>query len=217
MAPAASVYAVKVLDSHGVGDDLNVAKAIEQLPADVDIINLSLGGYTDHDTPPMAVATAMAAMGQQQRVVVAAAGNHGKTRPFWPAAFEQVLAVGAAEDASGKWTRASYSNYGPWVDATARGSNLESTFATAKTKIALGAVVSPLDPWITFKGWAEWDGTSFATPIAAALIARTMTRSGLASPADAQVELLANSPAAPQPDFANAVLLDELEGKPGPS
>ncbi len=64
VAPAASVYAVKVLDSHGVGDDLNVAKAMEQLPADVNIINLSLGGYTDHNAPPLAVATAMAAMGQ---------------------------------------------------------------------------------------------------------------------------------------------------------
>ena len=99
VAPAASVYAVKVLDSHGVGDDLNVAKAMEQLPADVNIINLSLGGYTDRDAPPMAVATAMAAMGQQQRVVVAAAGNHGKSRPFWPAAFDQVLAVGAVDEA----------------------------------------------------------------------------------------------------------------------
>ena len=98
VAPAASVYAVKVLDSHGVGDDFNVAQAMEQLPADVDIINLSLGGYTDHDAPPHGGANAMAAMGQQQRVVVAAAGNHGDSRPFWPAAFDQVLAVGAVEE-----------------------------------------------------------------------------------------------------------------------
>ena len=94
----------------------------------------------------MAVATAMAAMGQQPRVVVAAAGNHGKSRPFWPAAFDQVLAVGAVDERSGKWTRAAYSNHGPWVDATARGSNLQSTFARAKTKIALGSTISPFDP-----------------------------------------------------------------------
>ena len=49
VAPASSVYAVKVLDSHGVGDDLSVAAAIAQLPADIDIVNLSLGGYTDRD------------------------------------------------------------------------------------------------------------------------------------------------------------------------
>jgi hypothetical protein len=217
VAPAASVYAVKVLDSHGVGDDLTVAKAMEQLPADVDIINLSLGGYTDRDAPPLAVLNAMAATGQHQRVVVAAAGNHSASRPFWPAAFDQVLAVGAVDERFGKWSRAWYSNHGPWVDATARGSNLESTFASAKTKVALGSTTSPSDPTIAFRGWAAWDGTSFATPIAAAMIARTMTRNGLASPAMAQAELLNTSPAAPQPDFPHAVLIDEMESMPAPS
>ena len=98
VAPAASVYAVKVLDSHGVGDDLSVAAAMAQLPPDIDIVNLSLGGYTDRDVAPMAIATAMQAMGEQGRAVVAAAGNHGTSRPFWPAAFEPVLAVGAVEE-----------------------------------------------------------------------------------------------------------------------
>ncbi len=211
VAPSASVYAVKVLDSHGVGDDLTVAKAMQQLPADVDVINLSLGGYTDGDAPPPAVAPAMQAMGGGA-VVVAAAGNHGKTRPFWPAAFEPVLAVGAVENDGSTWWRAGYSNHGPWVDVAARGSNLESTFAREKTKVALGATTSPFDPTIAFKGWAAWDGTSFATPIAAAMIARTMTRSGLPAP-EAQLKLLANATPAP-PDFANAVQVDELQGMP---
>ena len=48
------------------------------------------------------------------------------------------------------------------------------------------------------------------------MIARTMSRSGLAAAADAQTALLASSPLAPQPDFPHAVLLDELEGKPEP-
>jgi hypothetical protein len=209
VAPSASIHAVKVLDSHGVGDDLGVAKAMEQLPADVNIVNLSLGGYTDGDVPPLAVATAAAAMGED-RVVVAAAGNHGKTRPFWPAAFDQVLAVGAVDpEKDGTWRRAEYSNHGAWVDATARGSHLQSTFTRAKTKIALGSMPGPFDPIITFDGWARWSGTSFSTPIAAALIARTITRSGLPAP-QAQTKLLANAPLAPQPDFPNAVLLDEL-------
>ncbi len=217
VAPAASVYAVKVLDSHGVGDDLNVAKAMEQLPPDVKIVNLSLGGYTDHDVPPLAVLNAMQAMGQQQRVVVAAAGNHGAARPFWPAAFDQVLAIGAVEERFAKWTRAPYSNHGPWVDAVARGSNLQSTFAREKTKVAVGSTTSPTDPTIAFRGWAEWDGTSFATPIAAAMIARTMSRNSLTSPANAQAWLEATSPTAPQPEFPNAVLLDEMEGASAPS
>ena len=212
VAPSASVYAVKVLNSHGVGDDLGVAKAMERLPADVNIVNLSLGGYTDKNVPPLAIATATAALGEN-RIVVAAAGNHAATRPFWPAAFEPVLAIGAVDEKDGAWHRAEYSNYGSWVDATARGSNLESTFTREMTKFALGSAPSPFDPIITFEGWATWDGTSFATPIAAAMIARTMTRSGLPA-SEAQTKLLTNAPLAPQPDFANAVRLDELEGMP---
>ncbi len=216
VAPAASVYAAKVLDSHGVGDDLTVARAIAQLPQDIDVINLSLGGYTNRDIAPMAIAIALEAMGEQGPTVVAAAGNQGEDRPFWPAAFDPVLAIGAVERHSGMWSRAPYSNHGTWVDAIARGSNLQSTFTRAKTKVAQGAATSPSDPTIAFDGWASWDGTSFATPIAAALLARTMSREGIPVAADAQLKLLATAPLGTQPDFPYAVLLDELEGARDP-
>ena len=155
-------------------------------------------------------------MRKQRGAVVAAAGNAGKDRPFWPAAFKQVLGAGAVEQKAGSWTRASYSNYGWWVDAAARGTNLQSTFTREKTKVAQGPQIAPTDPTITFSGWAAWDGTSFATPIAAAMLARTMSRNGLPNAAEAQAHLLASSPPAPQPDFPLAVLLDELEGQPEP-
>jgi hypothetical protein len=210
VAPSASVYAVKVLNSHGVGDDLTVAAEMAKLPQDIDIVNLSLGGYTDQDTPPLAMEEAVAAMTARNTAVVAAAGNHGKTRPFWPAAFEPVLAIGAVEDDGGSWWRASYSNHGPWVDATARGTNLESTFTHEKTLVAQGSSPAPAtDPTIQFDGWAAWDGTSFATPIAAAMLARTMTRYSIFSAVDAEAVLLTAANAAPA-DFPNAVLLDEL-------
>ncbi len=204
VAPAATVYIVKVLDSHGLGDDLTVAKAMEQLPQDIHIVNLSLGGYTDDDSGPLAIANALRIMRKQRGAVVAAAGNAGRPRPFWPAAFKQVLGVGAVEQKT-VWSRAPYSNFGWWVDAAARGTDLQSTFVREKTKVEGG-------PAIAFDGWAAWDGTSFATPIAAAMIARTMSRNGISTAAEAQTHLLATSPAAPQPDFPLAVLLDELEG-----
>jgi hypothetical protein len=47
------------------------------------------------------------------------------------------------------------------------------------------------------------------------MIARTMSCDNLGSAADARAQLLATSPPAPQPDFPQAVLLDELEGIPG--
>jgi hypothetical protein len=214
VAPAASVYVAKVLDSHGVGDDFTVAKAMARLPGDVDIVNLSLGGYTDRDEPPMAIAYATRALGAKQKVVVSAAGNNSSERPFWPAAFEQVLGVGASDEGAGKWWRADYSNYGSWVDATARGSNLESTYGRGKTKVSTTGVGGPFDSVLAFTGWASWDGTSFSTPIASAMIARMMSRKGYGSAAEAQDALLASSPRSSLADFPHAVQLDELEGKP---
>src|SRR4051794_23369823 len=173
VAPAAEVHVIKVLDSNGVGDDHAVATAMEALPQDIDIVNLSLGGYTDDDMGPLAIATALKIVRRRGGAVVAAAGNAGSDRPFWPAAFKQVLGVGAAEQKGGVWHRASFSDYGWWVDAVARGVALQSTFARGKTKQAVGSTIAPGDPTITFDGWAEWDGTSFASPITAAMLART--------------------------------------------
>jgi hypothetical protein len=210
VAPAAEVYVVKVLDSHGVGDDAAVAQAMEQLPQDIDIVNLSLGGYTDGDSAPLAIACALNAMRKQRNVVVAAAGNNASARPFWPAAFKQVLAVGAVDQKDSHWRKADFSNHGWWVDAAARGVNLASTFSKGVTKVAQSDKPDPSDPSITCEGWAAWDGTSFSSPITAAVLARTMSRNGLASAADAQAHLLSTSPPAPQPDFPLAVLVDEL-------
>mgnify|MGYP001180880013 CR=1 FL=1 len=208
VAPAAEVYAVKVLDSHGVGDDLTVATELAKLPADVDIVNLSLGGYTENDQPPLAIANVLPS---KTRIVVAAAGNHADKRPFWPAAFGPALSVGAVEDGETGFTAAPYSNFGAWVDLVARGSNLESAFAYETTLVAQGAFADPFtDPAVTFEGWAEWDGTSFATPIAAAMVARTMSRAGIGSAADAAHKLAVNSPSATLADFPNAKLIDEL-------
>jgi hypothetical protein len=89
--------------------------------------------------------------------------------------------------------------------------NLQSTFTKGKSRQATGTHPDPNDPWISFDGWAAWDGTSFAAPITAGMIARTMSRNGLTSAADAQAQLLQTSPPAPQPDFPLAVLVDELQ------
>ena len=78
-----------------------------------------------------------------------------------------------------------------------RGSNLQSTFARETTKVAQGPVIDAKhDPSISFDGWAEWDGTSFSTPIAAAMIARTMTRTGIYYAPDAAYKLRQNSSSA---------------------
>ncbi|GAA4355155.1 S8 family serine peptidase [Angustibacter luteus] len=159
VAPGLALEQRKVLTPNGFGDDLSVALGVAETTAPV--INLSLGGYTRDNRRPRALRAALAAL-DPSRVVVAAAGNNGHSRRFWPAAFHEVIAVAAYDSANGR--TADFSNYGPWVDVCAPGVSLHSSFVDGRRGDASD------DP--TFSGWAAWSGTSFAAPLVAAEIAR---------------------------------------------
>lgn len=162
VAPEVRIRHAKVLTPEGVGDDATITLRVATDPAPV--INLSLGGYTADDQPPTGLASAMAKLGNSA-VVVAAAGNNGSPRPFWPAAFQPVVAVGALDTTSGSPQRASWSNYGHWVNVYAPGVNVRSTYLNGEWKLATDPA-----PW-HLGGWAHWSGTSFAAPQVAAEIA----------------------------------------------
>ncbi len=165
VAPGLRIRHARVLDPEGLGDDAMIALRVATDPAPV--INLSLGGYTADDQPPTGLASAMAKLGNSA-VVVAAAGNNGSSRPFWPAAFNLVVAVGALDTTSGGQQRASWSNYGHWVDVYAPGVNVRSTYLSGEWKLATDPA-----PW-HLGGWAHWSGTSFAAPQVAAEIAKAV-------------------------------------------
>jgi subtilisin family serine protease len=170
VAPDLVINAYAVLDPDGVGDDVAIADAIRRVasrPAAVPVINLSLGGYTFDDNPMPVIA---AILGELPRttVVVAAAGNFGSSRPFWPAAGREVVSVGAFDDPYGVPVPTPWSNVGPWVDVLSLGQDLLSTYVVGDYPIAPGSDVHFPKP----HPFARWSGTSFAAPLVAAEIAR---------------------------------------------
>jgi subtilisin family serine protease len=107
------------------------------------VINLSLGGPGESPLLHAAVQYAV----QRDVVVVASSGNEGNGVEQYPAAFPEVIAVGAADD-TGKVV--AFSSYGDWLDLAAPGFEVASTVPG---------------------GYAIGDGTSFAAPIVAGVAA----------------------------------------------
>lgn len=165
VAPDSVVSVYRALDSEGIGTEESVACAILQAAADgADIINLSLGTETYKDRPPVAIEAALEAI-PDHVVVVAAAGNQGSERPYWPAAFKRVIGVAALDELG---EPASWSNRGPWVNMSTRGAGVVSTFVHGLESTARDP--TPED-FRSTRPWAMWSGTSFAAPQISGLIA----------------------------------------------
>ena len=100
-------------------------------------------------------------------VFVGAAGNEGSCVEQYPAALESVIGVAAL----GPTGPAEWSNYGPWVDACAPGTDIVSSFFAR-----FDGATPPINGIDTddFVQWATWSGTSFAAPVVVAALAREM-------------------------------------------
>lgn len=180
-APGVRFDPEKALDHFGLGTEEQFVEALSSFDEDVQVINTSLGCFTQDDVASEPMRRALRKL-PDHVVVVASAGNQGTTRPSWPAALYGVVAVAAvAEERDGTRTPACYSNHGHWVDACAVG-NRTSTFLK-------GQWVLPGEPADVYDRFAYWLGTSFAAPHVAGRIALTMTADGL-SAVDARDKLL---------------------------
>ncbi|NOX63264.1 MAG: S8 family serine peptidase [Chloroflexi bacterium] len=125
IAGQAKIMPLKALNDQGTGYYSQIASAIRWAADNgADVINLSLTGSVDSITLSDAVNYAIS----KGVVVVAAAGNEDTDAPRYPAAYSNVIGVGATTYAGDRWT---LSNYGPNVDVMAPGATIYSTYWTA--------------------------------------------------------------------------------------
>lgn len=174
LAPGVQLLPVRVVDRQGFGDDGAIAEGI-RYAADqgAQVINVSLGASLGSAGEAAAARIGAAISYAQERgaLVVAAAGNDGSQEPnAVVAANDAVLVVGASDQDD---ARASFSNYGPWVDLLAPGVDMLSTMPTYETLLTSES----LPPNQRYEqGYDALSGTSQAAPLVAAVAALLFSR-----------------------------------------
>ena len=162
VAPEVQILPVKVMDRYQAGYGCYGAYSdfargiIYAVDHGARVINMSFGGTAYSTTLRDAVLYAAS----RGVLLVAAAGNNNSSSPFYPAYFEEVIAVSATDSND---ARASWSNYGDWVDISAPGVSIYSTYFDG-----------------TNSTYASMSGTSMAAPhvvsVAGLLLAQNPSR-----------------------------------------
>jgi Subtilase family len=161
--------------------------------SDTDVIQCGFAFPTLDDYPSLPFAAVMdelrspTAPRQGHVAVVAPAGNEQSYRPYWPAALPDVIGV-ASTNRRGN-ARAWFSNWGRWCDCCARGEYVYSTFVYWDGPVE----GEPLTDIEHFRGWARWDGTSFAAPKVSAEIGRLVAENAGLAPTEAWNRLLSSA------------------------
>ena len=149
----------KVLDNYGNGTVITLAAGINCAVKDgVDIINVSVGFYEDSKVLEAAIANAH----ENDIVVVSAAGNDNTDEPLFPSSYDSVIRVAASNDQN---VAANFSNYGD-IDIAAPGVSIITTTMNG--------------------GYSSTSGTSFASPLVAAVAAVILSINTEASPEDVE-------------------------------
>ncbi|WP_191293162.1 type VII secretion-associated serine protease mycosin [Kitasatospora herbaricolor] len=153
LAKGANILAIRQNDNEGNGDVGTLVTAI-RLAVDrgARVINISQDVRSSDDSGRFpgydALKDAVDYAESKRVVVVASSGNDGREGPTYPAAYPTVLAVGASDRNN---ERASFSQYGDFVDVAAPGVDMLST--------------------VPKQGQCVDNGTSFAAPYVAGVAA----------------------------------------------
>lgn len=151
VAPQANIMSINVFSDtdyfYGASFEM-IAVAIQVAAlSGADVINMSLGGvYTNYYSTVMQNALDVAY--ECGTSVFAAMGNEATNDMAMPACMDHVIAITAVNKDG---YLADFSSYGTWADLAAPGQDIMST--------------------IPYGDYANWDGTSMATPVAAGVAA----------------------------------------------
>lgn len=135
------------------------------MAAGADVISMSWGGGGHSNTIQNLFDLAHA----QGIVLVAAAGNSNVSSIFYPAGYNHIISVAATNSSD---TKASFSNYGSWVDISAPGASIYATVAG------------------TDSSYGYKNGTSMACPNVAGLCALLKSYNPSATPDDILICIL---------------------------
>ena len=150
VAPNSRVMPIKVMSAMGNGSHFIIAQGIEHaLRNGARILNLSMGG----DTPSQTLKSAVDHAWEVGALVVAASGNDNTDKPSYPAAWPNVVSVGALNTDD---TRAPFSNYGATISVVAPGVAILSTLPGDR--------------------YEAWPGTSMAAPFVSGIAALLWSR-----------------------------------------
>lgn len=168
VCPGCRILAGKVISDNGFGSSSGLPNGINWAAQNkAKVINMSLVVGAS-----ITLETAVNNAWNEGVVLVGAAGNTGGTGLMYPAAYPNVIAVGATDNND---RMASFSTHGSgWVDVAAPGVAIYSTFPNHRFTMARESNRSP--------GYDISSGTSMAAPIVAAVAALVWSTDPTATP-----------------------------------
>lgn len=193
IAPGASIYPVKCYEQD-VSSSYHILNAMEKaMLAGCDILNLSLKFEGFSSLAEYKSFTDMTEYAKEHGIlIVAAVGNDHSSTVMYPAGLNGVIGVGAVSKSTGDtYTRAYYSQFNESVDIMAPGNCIGAPDKDSRTDY-----VGSSD--------ADADGTSFASPIIAGILAL-----GLSYKPDLSPYLVANALLCTARDLGNVGIDNE--------
>lgn len=169
IAPEAKIYSERVFQGGG-GSTADIIQGINNVIAakaadpSIKVMNMSLGGYFYSSQYEAVIRKAIAA----GITVVVAMGNDGSNIQCYPAAFN-IPGLVAVQSSTAANTLSPFSNYGPWADVTAPGSNIMST--------------------VFGNAYETHGGTSMAAPVVSGVCALYLSVNPTATPAQVETAI----------------------------